>query len=123
MSDKILPIQPNYHASTSAPEAPPPLRPRPYVLYRYTPSSPDPNHTADPPVYRFSDEVFAPPKHLAAFIEPSDWTPIAILHVPAIIRDHDGFIRYTYPDGTAFTADELIQKHHSFSEITLKPIF
>ena len=31
-------------------------------------------------------------------------------------------MRYTYPDRTAFSVDDLIQRHHSLAEINLEPI-
>ena len=123
MSDNILPIQSTDQPSSTPPDAPALLlRPRPYVLYRHTPSHSTPDNQANLPRHLFSDEIHASPEHFSTFITPSDWTPFAILRVPAIIRNHHGSIQYVYPDGTAFTADDLLQNHGSLSEITLTPI-
>ena len=39
-----------------------------------------------------------------------------------MVRDHHRLLRYTYPDGTAFSADDIIQRHEDHAEIILEPI-
>ena len=120
MSEKIIPMHADDgEGEQETPDVPPTPRPRSHIIYRYAPPGDDPEAE---PTYCFDDELIEPRSDLPACTNAGDWTPVAIVKMPQMIRDAYGTMRYTFPDGAAYSASDIVNIHEDLQEVVLDPI-
>ena len=59
----------------------------------------------DTPSHRFANEIIEPGKDLTALTPASNWTVVAVLHTPAMVRDNNGTMPYTYGANLSHSAN------------------